>query len=316
MGGARRALRVSTAVAVGVFDGLHRGHGQLIERARALAAGGRCVAVSFDPHPDLVLAKEFRALPPLTPLPEKHDRLAALGVELHVLPFTRELAALSPEAFVDTHIVRPYAPQWLVVGEDFALGKGRAGNVGRLTQIGSARGFGVESVPLLLAGGAPVSSSRIRGLLADGRITEANALLGRAYSLVGLVVHGDQVGRKLGYPTANLRLHDEKQVPANGIYAVWARVAGEARWRMGAMSIGVRPTFGGQVRTLEVHLLDFAGDLYGADLEVRFVAWQRPELRFENAQALVEAMGRDVLEARQHLTAQGIPAADPDVAGA
>lgn len=311
MGGARRAGRVSTAVAVGVFDGLHRGHALLIDRARALAEGGRCVAISFDPHPDLVLAKEFRALPPLTPLPEKHERLAALGVELHVLPFTRELAALSPEAFVEQHLVQPFAPQWLVVGDDFALGKGRAGNVMRLREIGSANGFGVESVPLLQEGGSPVSSSRIRGLLADGRIAEANMFLGRSYSLVGLVVHGDQVGRKLGFPTANLRLHDEKQVPANGIYAVWARVVGEERWRMGAMSIGVRPTFGGQVRTLEVHLLDFAADLYDRDLEVRFVAWQRSELRFENAQALVEAMGRDVLEARQHLAAQGVPVDAP-----
>ena len=307
---------MSTAVAVGVFDGLHRGHLALIERAFALAAGGRCVAVSFDPHPDIVLAKEFRALPPLTPLPEKKARLVALGVELHVLPFTRELAALSPEAFVDTHLVAPYAPQWLVVGEDFALGKGRAGNVTRLREIGTSRGFGVQSVALLQEAGSPVSSSRIRGLLADGRLTEANALLGRAYSLTGLVVHGDQVGRKLGYPTANLRLHEEKQVPANGIYAVWARVAGEPTWRMGAMSIGVRPTFGGQVRTLEVHLLDFEGDLYGKDLEVRFVAWQRSELRFESAQALIEEMGRDVVTARQHLAAQGFPGPDEPLTGA
>ena len=194
-----------------------------------------------------------------------------------------------------------------MVGADFALGRGRAGDVPRLRAIGATQGFDVESVPLLQADGAAVTSTRIRGLLADGRLAEANALLGRHYSLLGRVVQGDQVGRKLGYPTANLQLHDEKQVPANGIYAVWARVAGEPQWRMGAMSIGVRPTFGGQVRTLEVHLLDFAGDVYGRDLEVRFVAFQRPELRFEGPQPLIEAMGRDCAEARQRLAAEGVP---------
>ena len=123
------------AVAVGVFDGVHRGHVALLERAVERAAGGPCVAVSFEPHPDIVLARTFKPLAPLTPLPEKYARFAALGVDLHVLPFTRELAALEPEVFVQRHLVEPFAPRWLVVGEDFALGRGRAGNV---AQIGRA----------------------------------------------------------------------------------------------------------------------------------------------------------------------------------
>jgi riboflavin kinase/FMN adenylyltransferase len=294
---------VKGAVAVGVFDGLHRGHERLVARAVARAAGARCVAVSFDPHPDLVLAKEFHARPPLTPIPEKQERLAALGAELQVLPFTRELAALSPEAFVDSHLVGPFAPAWLVVGEDFALGRGRAGNVERLRAIGRERGFEVEAVPLLRDGDGPITSSRIRERLAAGDVTGAGRLLGRRFSLAGTVVRGDGLGRKLGWPTANLRLHEEKCLPSLGIYAVWARVDGAGDWLPGAMSVGVRPTFGGQAVTLEVHLIDWDGDLYGREVEVRFVDWLRAELKFDGPDQLVEAIAEDVRQARQRLAA-------------
>ncbi len=299
---------MSGSVAVGVFDGLHRGHLALIGRARARADGGRCVAVSFDPHPDMVLAKEFHAQPPLTPLPEKQERLAAMGVELHVLPFTRELARLDPETFVSDYLVAPFAPRWLVVGEDFALGRARSGNVPRLRAIGAASGFDVESVPLLVEDGQVVSSTRIRELLERGNVREARRLLGRRYGLVGTVVRGDGLGRELGFPTANLRLHEEKCVPALGIYAVWARPRGTAEWLAGAMSVGVRPTFGGQVRTLEVHLIDWGGDLYGRDLELEFVDWLRPELTFEGTGPLVAAIRADVEQARRLLGDEDPPA--------
>ncbi len=297
---------MSVSVAVGVFDGLHLGHLALIERARARAEGGRCVAVSFDPHPDLVLAKDFHALPPLTPLPERQERLAAMGVELHVLPFTRELAALEPDAFVGAHLVAPYAPRWLVVGEDFALGRGRSGNVARLRALGETHGFEVDAVPLRMVDGAAVSSTRIRALLERGDVRGARRLLGRRYNLVGTVVHGDAMGRQLGYPTANLRLHEEKCVPALGIYAVWARIEGEPGWIGGAMSVGIRPTFGGQVRTLEVFLLDWTGELYGRDVEVEFVDWLRPELKFEGPDALVAAIRDDVDQTRARLAGDDV----------
>jgi riboflavin kinase/FMN adenylyltransferase len=190
------------------------------------------------------------------------------------------------------------------VGEDFALGRARRGNVPRLREIGAASGFEVDAVPLLADDGGPVSSSRIRTLLGEGRVREAARLLGRPYSLTGLVVHGDAVGRELGFPTANLRLHDEKCVPGLGIYAVWARIAGEEAWRPAAMSIGVRPTFGGRVRTLEVHLLDWQGDLYDRDLEVEFADWLRPELQFDGREALVAAIRDDVASTRQRLAGE------------
>ena len=297
---------MTCAVSVGVFDGLHLGHMEILRRtlARARERDGRFVVVSFDPHPDLVLAKSFQAVAPLTPLPEKRERLAAMGVdELKVLPFTRELAGLEPEEFVERHLVRPYAPHALVVGVNFALGRRRSGNVPRLREIGKRCGFDVETVPLLELGGEPVTSTRIRAALAAGRVDEAARLLGRRYVLGGAVVPGDAIGRTLGVPTANLRLHEEKFVPAHGIYAVWARIGSESTRRPGAMSIGVRPTFGGQERTLEVHLIDWSGDLLGVGLEVELVDWIRPELRFESAEALKAAMRDDLIEARQRLAA-------------
>ncbi len=298
---------MSGAVAVGVFDGVHLGHRALLARALERAAGEPAVAVTFEPHPDVVLAREFRPYAPLTPLPEKQARIARLGLELRVLAFTRELAALEPEVFVERHLVGPFAPRWLVVGEDFALGRARSGNVARLRELGERFAFQVDALPLHVADGAPVTSSRIRGLLGEGRVAEASRLLGRPYGFTALVVGGDRVGRTLGFPTANLRLHDEQQVPAHGIYAVWARIAGESHWRMGAMSVGVRPTFGGGLRTLEVHLLDWSGDVYSQDLEVAFMDWLRPERAFAGVEPLIEAMQADVAEARLRLAITGPP---------
>ena len=299
------------AVSVGVFDGVHLGHQGILQVAldRATRAphgrpGGRCAVVSFDPHPDLVLARSFRAPAPLTPLPERRERIAALGIrELEVIPFTRELAALEPEEFVARHLVGPYHLHALVVGEGFALGRGRGGDVPRLRAIGAREGFEVFAVPLVELDGEPVSSTRIRGLLEAGRVAEAARLLGRRYDLRGRVVRGEAVGRTLGYPTANLRLHEEKFVPGDGVYAARVRIGGAPAWSPAAMSIGVRPTFDGQARALEAHLLDWDGDLLDRDLEVELVDWIRPQARFESREALVAAMGRDVAEVRRRLEA-------------
>jgi riboflavin kinase/FMN adenylyltransferase len=301
--------RMASVVSIGVFDGLHLGHRAILERAlaEARALDVPCVVVSFDPHPDVVLAKTaFHVPAPLTPPGEKRRRLLAMGVaDLDVIPFTRELSELSPEEFAATHLVAPHHPARLVVGTGFALGRGRSGTVDRLRTIGRDAGFTVEAVSLLQRGGAAVSSTRIRTLLTAGKVSEATRLLGRRYDLRGRVVPGDGIGRKLGFPTANLRLHEEKLLPADGIYVVRAGIGDEPVTRAGAMSIGMRPTFDGQSRTLEVHLLDWEGDLVGSDLTVELVDWLRPEVRFETSEALVEAIGQDVEETRRRLAAQG-----------
>lgn len=292
-----------SAVAVGVFDGLHLGHAEILARARGLRpAGGRAVVLSFDPHPDLVLSPSFHPVPPLTPLAEKRSRVEALGLDaLDIVPFTRELSALPPERFVEEYLIERHGLSVLVVGENFALGRGRAGDVVWLRACGARRGFQVEAVPLLEREGEPVTSTRIRSLLAEGRVADAGRLLGRRYVLGGRVVTGQALGRGLGFPTANLQLHEEKFVPAHGIYAVWVRISGTESPIMGAMSIGVRPTFGGTVRTLEVYLLDWNGELVGRSLEVEFVDWIRPERKFDGPGALVAEMERDVSEVRRRL---------------
>jgi riboflavin kinase / FMN adenylyltransferase len=301
-----------SAVAVGVFDGLHLGHRAILERAVAHAnqRAARCVVVSFDPHPDVVLKPGgFRYLAPLTPLQEKRERLLAMGVdELRVIPFTRELAALEPERFVRDYLVWPHQPYALVVGADFALGRGRAGTVERLRTIGEDRGFEVEAVPLLEMDGAPISSTRVREHLSAGQVGEAARLLGRRYSLRGSVVSGHGIGRTLGYPTANLRLHEEKLVPTDGIYVVRARLGEEPEWRPGAMSIGVRPTFDGRERQIEIFLLDWSGELLGTEMEIEFVDWLRPEHKFDSPEALVVAMDQDIADTRRKLgLAEGRP---------
>jgi len=295
------------AVAIGVFDGLHLGHVAILDRAleRARERASRCVVVSFDPHPDVVLSSgAFRFSAPLTPLQEKRARLRAMGVdELDVLPFTRELALLEPEAFVSEHLVRSHRPHALVVGEGFTLGRGRSGTVERLRAIGEREGFRVDAMPLCERDGAPVSSTRIRAALSEGRVAQAAELLGRPYGFSATVVAGHGIGRTLGYPTANLRLHEEKLLPADGIYVARVRLPDGAPWRSAAMSIGVRPTFDGRVRQIEAFILDWSGELVGTEVDVEFVDWLRPELKFESPEALVKAIDEDIAKTRRRLGA-------------
>ena len=296
-------------VAVGVFDGLHRGHRRIIEtgRARAAEANAGLAVVTFDPHPDAVLGKAPAELP-LTPPREKKELLRAWGVDrVEVLPFDRELAALSAEAFVERHLERPLGLVRLVTGPDFALGRGRTGTVAHLAALGERRGFAVETVPMLLEHHGPVSSTRVRGALRGGDVGFAAELLGRPYAIEGRVVHGWGLGEKLAFPTANLDPVEPKFLPADGVYAGWVHVPGHARgpgeagaWR-GAISLGLRPTFDGTERTLEVFLLDWENELRDMTLRVEFTTWLRGQEKFDGPTALVEAMGRDVARCREVL---------------
>lgn len=303
MTGAADANRPRVALTLGKFDGVHRGHQHLLGALRTAAGtlGASSAALILHPHPATVLAGH--KVPVLTAIDERLALVRQAVDHADQLTFDAALAALSPEAFLD-RLASSFDIAAMVVGPDFAFGRGRAGNLDVLQRLGAAREFAVVVAEPLLDGGAPVSSARIRAAIERGDVGEARALLGRPPRLRGTVVHGSKRGRVLGYPTANLDLGADYVVPANGIYAV--RVAGMAEGtegagpieRIGAASLGIRPQFDGGERSIEVYLLDFEGDLYGAELAVDFLAFLRPEARFESVEALVEQIGRDVEDAR------------------
>ncbi len=288
------------ALTIGVFDGVHRGHQELIKETinRARAVDGESIVLTFYPHPRTVLRPDS-PISELTNLRERTNLIAALGVDVvATLPFTHELALLSAEEFIDM-LMQHVALRELCVGPDFALGRGRAGTVSVLTEIGARRGFRVNSIPHVVVGGERVSSSRVRALVAAGDVEQAAQLLGRPVLIEGAVVTGVQRGRTLGFATANLAPSASLLLPANGIYAVYAELDGN---KLPAVAnIGVRPTFGHNARLVEVHILDFDRSIYGAHLRVHLVKRLRDELRFSSVDALVAQMHRDVAAARSVL---------------
>jgi riboflavin kinase/FMN adenylyltransferase len=287
--------------AIGNFDGVHVGHQRLLAlaRARADVLGGQSVVLTFDPHPAKVLAP--RLAPPLLASPSrKRELLAAHGVDVLCLePFNAETAGQSAEAFVGTTLVGRLGVREVVVGYDFTYGRGRAGNAQTLTAAGQAAGFVVHVVPQVTVEGLVASSTKIRELLHEGNVAGARLLLGRDFDVDGTVVRGAGRGRDLGIPTANVAVEGEL-LPRRGIYATRVSVEGGPS-HAAATSLGTNPTFGGQTTTLEAHLLDFDGDLYGKRLRVTFVAWLRPEERFATVDALMTQVHADIAETRAAL---------------
>lgn len=293
------ALRGAT-VAIGNFDGVHRGHQHLVALAREVGSrSGRPNAVlTFEPHPRAFFNPAARLFL-LTPEPVKIDVLRTLDLDgVIVRRFDAALAALSADAFVKRFLVEDLGVSGVVVGHDFHFGHAREGTPERLNTLCGEHGLNCTIVQAVSQGGCVVSSSAIRNHLEQGEIATANALLGYRWFVRAEVNHGDKRGRQLGYPTANLRLPDGNRL-RHGIYAVRARV-GE-RVHEGVASHGRRPTFDNGAPLLEVNLFDFAGDLYGRVLDVEFAGWIRGEERFESAEALVERMDRDAGEARRIL---------------
>ncbi|GBD44814.1 Riboflavin biosynthesis protein RibF [bacterium HR40] len=292
------------AVAIGNFDGVHRGHRAVIARTRALAEelGVASGVVTFEPHPRELLDPE-RAPPRLTSFARKAELLRALGIDqLHVLRVRPQLLQLSPEAFVERILVGILGVRAVVTGADFRFGHRRTGDVAILVALGQRFGFAVEAMEKIAIEGIVCSSTRIRQAIAAGAVREAANLLGYAYELSGGVVAGDRLGRSLGYPTANLRLAGRRPLlPADGIYAVRAgiRRSGGWSWHPAVASLGVRPTFGGGERRLEVHLLDGRHELYGLRMRVAFLERLREERRFDTLEALVAEMARDCARARE-----------------
>ena len=279
---------------IGVFDGVHRGHQEIIRRltSGAHAAGYPAAVVTFWPHPATVLGSG--AVRCLTMPGERAHLLSTLGVDVVVTHrFDAETAGTSAHDFVG-RLHRQLQFQRLLIGYDFSLGKGREGDAARLAEIGRAFMYEVEIVPALSDESGVISSTEIRKLVATGAVTEAAALLGRLYSLHGPVVPGDGRGRALGYPTANVEYPPEKILPANGIYACWAWLDG-SRHRA-AVNVGVRPQFHPEAHTplVEAHILDLDRQLYGCDLRLEFVQRLREEMRFPSVPQLIEQIQRDV----------------------
>ncbi len=294
-------------VTVGNFDGIHRGHQALVAAAveGAQASGGVSVVLTFDPHPSHVLSPD-RAPEALMTADQKEELLARLGVDrLALLPFTVELSGKTPRDFADAVLRRALGARRVVVGSNFRFGRGRAGDVPLLRGLGDDLGFDVVAVEPVTHEGAPISSTRIREALARGAVAAARDLLGRPFFVDGDVVRGDGRGRTLGIPTANLALRNET-LPRPGVYAATCRVLPAGGPRAAVVNLGRRPTFGGGETTLEAHLLDFDGDLYGAALRVEFRERLRDERRFDGPDSLVKQIREDAEAARRTLAADGV----------
>jgi riboflavin kinase/FMN adenylyltransferase len=295
-----------SVVAIGNFDGMHRGHMALIERCREKAAADDVVAMlTFEPLPQAF----FRPGQPPARLSTVYQKLCAFqsaGVDLvWLMRFGIELASLSAREFVEQVLQADMRVKCVVIGEDFLFGRGREGDVVMLKQFGAEMDFAVETVAAVECGGQRISSSRIRHQLAAGDFQSAAECLGRPFRMEGYVVRGANLGKKLGYPTANLKIR-ARPSPLQGVFAVYARCAGD-RWRAGVSNLGWRPAVNGKEPLLEVHFFDFDKDLYGQRLEVQFVAKLRDELNFKSIDDLVVQMKSDEAQARACLAQISMP---------
>jgi len=292
-------------LAIGVFDGVHLGHQAVISTAaRHAAVDGTAVVVTFDPHPAKILRPE-ESPRLLTATQHKIALIRALGVShLLVLTFGRQLASTPPAEFVRQLVAAAKPLREICVGQEWSFGKNRAGNLELLKQLGAQWDFNVVGVEPVTSDDVIVSSTAIRRAVTDGDFATAAKMLGRDYTILGTVEAGNHLGRTLGFPTANLSAHSE-QFPPNGVYAAEAELEGKSL--RGVINLGVRPTIdgGSPQRLLELHLFDFDRDIYGKDIEVRFLCRLRAEQKFENLAALRAQIARDVAEAQRVFTEQG-----------
>jgi riboflavin kinase/FMN adenylyltransferase len=282
------------ALTVGSFDGVHLGHVDVIRHVIAAASESKAqpALITFEPHPRCVL-DPGNCPPSITTLQEKLALIESAGVEhAIVLRFDRELASLAPHEFIDRLAGVMDLRRW-VIGYDFAFGRGRTGNAQWLRE----HGHEVEVVPPFVVDGHELHSSEVRRLVASGEVDSANGLLGREYAMAGPVEAGERVGRRLGFPTANIAVEPNKLIPALGAYAGRAR-APEGDF-VAALSVGYRPTFGGTQLRVEAFLLDFEGDLYQKRIELRFVRYLHPDIRFPTTEDLVRQLKKDVADTRR-----------------
>jgi riboflavin kinase/FMN adenylyltransferase len=295
-------------VTIGNFDGVHRGHLHLIGAAVADARqrGAPSCVYTFEPAPRVVLAPQ-QHIPRVMSWPDKVRLLGEVGVDHIVVErFSRAFSLHPPEWFAAEVLGRRLRPSAMVVGYDFRYGRGRAGGVEQLRL--ALPGVQISQVSALFDEGEVISSTAVRAAVAEGRVERAAVLLGRPHVIQGTVVQGDQLGRRIGFPTANVE-PDSQLLPAHGVYALRVRVDGFGPWLPAVANLGVRPTVEGERYRLEAHLLDYSGDLYGRGLELRFVARLREERRFNGLDELIAQIGRDAAQARELLAGEGSPSA-------
>lgn len=291
-------------VAIGNFDGVHLGHRAVLAQARALAdeRGLACLVLTFDPHPSAVLGRTPK--PVLTRLPERTRLLREAGADdVVVFPFSTEFSAWSPTRFAEELLVRRLGARVVVVGENFRFGQKRAGDFSMLGELGRALGFEAVAATVAGDGHGPYSSTRVRDALGRGDVEEASRVLGRPYTVRGIVETGDKVGRTIGFPTANLG-GVATMLPAHGVYAVRAFVDDSSLVHPAVMNLGVRPTVGGTTLRVEVHLLDGAHDLYDKALRVDFVRHLRGERKFDGLPALKAQIAKDAADASAILSGE------------
>jgi riboflavin kinase/FMN adenylyltransferase len=300
----RFSPRKEMLLTIGVFDGVHLGHRHLISKLKELThkQGYASGVITFSQHPQEVLSPNTR-LPSLTSLKLRIALLEAEGVDIVIpLPFTPQLANLSPKQFLS--LLKEYLKmKGLVVGPDFALGKGRQGDIDALRKLGQEMDFSLTVVPPMTIDGETVSSTAIRKVLAEGDIKRAQKLLGRPFRLQGRVVSGDKRGVKLGFPTANLEIEPGQALPAGGVYACRAYIDSQSYPAM--TNIGTRPTFGGGPRLIEVYLIDYNGDLYGQELAIDIIERLRGEKKFDTPEQLIKQITEDVKQGKAMLKTRG-----------
>jgi riboflavin kinase/FMN adenylyltransferase len=296
----------NAVVTSGTFDGVHRGHQTILARLTEIAKGsnGQSVLTTYWPHPRTVVSNDSQDLKLLTTLDEKVALLDQAGVDhLVIIPFTRSFSQLSSEEFIQQVLIEKIGTKKLVIGYDHRFGRDRQGGFDYIQAHQREYGFDVEEIPRQDVEAVGVSSSKIRTALNEGNIHTANLFLGRQYNLTGTVVKGQQLGRTIGFPTANLQVDDpNKLVPANGVYAVDVHYGGQTFG--GMLNIGFRPTVAGTSQTIETYIFDFDKDIYGEHMTLRFREFLRPEQKFEGLPALVAQLNRDEAAARVVLADQ------------
>lgn len=295
----------NSVVTVGTFDGVHHGHRALIETVveKAKERDARSVVISFDPHPRDIINPGSAGIKQLTTISERREILEEIGIDvLLIIPFTRDFSLLSSEEFVEDIVYKKVGVSEFVIGYDHHFGKDRSGTIETVENLGRKLGFDAFVVSKREMGEVTISSTTIRRELSEnGDVEQAANLLGRLYRLNGIVIHGDKRGRKIGYPTANLKAeHPNKVIPKNGVYAVRVRVGEE--WFGGMMNIGHRPTFDKIELRLEVNIFNFDEDIYGQTIQIRFIERLRDEVKFSGVEELIDQLGSDKKVALQVLS--------------